>query len=357
MKSVCAAAVVVIALCAGVAGAQPQSAPEEPRPVVSAPAPKLSAAEVLRWPLSWPDEVALTEDMQGDGGVLRAGTVMRLNGVERDGVVCELAGGELTIFPVEATDLLDRANAINAKLPEDARKLTFRDLLTRTDLLPAGVRLVEDVTFPDKVRAKGAEIGPYAAVQAGRDVQLRAVDPEMVKKGELTNRQLYQISQTDLRQRLRDRMLESGRSSRLLEELKDRLVDSMGSVVAPAPAKFYAVYGSAAWCGWCTRFNPELSQFHAEVVEKGLPVQVIYLSQDRSEADMLAHLSKAGIAYPAVKFDERINTPFVTGLVSGGTPHLVIVDAQGRTVHDGMPAGMNGAQAALRKLRQELAKK
>lgn len=338
---------------AGIAAVQPPAGPPKVAQV------GLRIDDIMARPQVWPDTITLTKPISDGKTETKAGTVLPLYNLERGGVIVEMPKTkELTMVNFGTTDLFEKANAQLESLPEWAKSIKLNDLVERTDLLPPTVRLIEDVTFPDKVRKAGSDIGPYKLFRTGSGFQLMAVDPELVKKGTINARQTYVLEATDYRKQRRALIMSDKRESRLLAEIKGRLVDASGKTVAEPekPSKFYAIYSGAAWCGWCARFDPELIKFYDEAKAKKMDVEVIYLSQDKSEAEMMEHMKKDGIKYPAVKFDQRLATPFMIGLVSGSTPHLVVVTTEGKIVHNGEPAGMNGAQQALLALRRELAK-
>ena len=321
----------------------------------------LSIRDVQAQPLLWPDKVATRQPLSDGRNDIPAGTELPLNGLDRQGAIVETGAGELTLLPYDATDLLDRATAQAEKLPPEVRDLKLADLVQRTDLLPATVKLRETVQFDDKARQKGSDIGPYKVIR-GSDGSylLAAVDPELAKAGNFAQRQSYTLPQTDFVAQLRKR-LESGATqgeSRIQAELKGRLVDANGEPAAePAqPPRYYVIYHSAGWCGWCAKFNPTLTQFHDEVKAKHPDVEFVYLGSDKSEEQMLQHMQKAQMKFAGVKFDQRTEVPFLLGLITGSTPQVVVLSADGRTIHDGMPAGTKGANAALAALRRELAK-
>jgi thiol-disulfide isomerase/thioredoxin len=380
-----------VAGCAGMAaawqpakGATPQkgAAPQKPvAPEKAAASPKAAASELklnemFDRPQVWPDDVVLKRALFDGKTETKAGTAVKVYNVERAGVIVAFPkSDELTQIQFDASDFVEKANAVYATLPDEAKKLTLTDLLNRTDLMPPTVKLIEEVTFPDKVRKAGMDIGPYKLFRASQGIQLMAIDPELVKKGTINARQTYFLEATDFRKQLRATMLTrlaakdspkegdeadkaAAEASRIFKEIKGRLVDSSGKTLADPdkPAKFYAIYSTAAWCGWCSKFDPELIKFYDEAKAKKQDVEVIYLSADKSEKEMLDHMKESKMKYPAVKYDQRFDTPYMIGLVSGATPHLVVVTGDGRLVHDGNPAGMNGAQAALGVLKRELAK-
>jgi thiol-disulfide isomerase/thioredoxin len=326
------------------------------------PAATLRPQEIQQRPLTWPAQVTVNADLDdGTGNGIKSGTQLKFIGLDPQGVIVEVPRArELTIIPLDVTDFVERANAEAAKLPEDVRNLTFDDLVKRGDLLPEKVKLIEDVQFADKVRKAGSDVGPYRLIKTRDGVVIAALDPAMAKGGVYHQRQSYLLGATDFLEQLKAKVTSlPAASNRVADDLRGKLVNADGTPAAdPAePAKYYVVYSGASWCGWCTKFNPTLAKFYDDVAAKHPEVQVVYFGSDKSEQEMLAYLKKNEFKFPAVKYDQRIEAAFVLGQIDGSTPQVVVLDASGKVIHDGQPGGMDGAQAALRTLQRELAKK
>jgi nucleoredoxin len=74
----------------------------------------------------------------------------------------------------------------------------------------------------------------------------------------------------------------SSLSSLLDESGKELSGDTLASKLAN---KRVALYFSAGWCPMCTSFEPALESFRKEAADKGNPIEIVYVSSDRSEAD------------------------------------------------------------------------
>lgn len=334
----------------------------------SAESPKaLGLREVQQRPLLWPDTLATTVPLSDGRKDHPQGTEVAFFGFDPQGLVVQFPGDDqLTLLQVNMTDLLDRAAAQAAALPEEAQSLTFDDLVNRADLYPAVVRLTQDVEFPDKMRETGRDIGAYKVIQQpDRSYVLAALDPDLAAQGVFHQRQSYTMDQTDFLSQLRAQFsaAESTPSrDAFLADARSRLVDAAGNPVAATDdeqggPRFYVIYSAAKWCGFCAKFNPKLVETYNEI-QAAYPGQVefIYFGSDRSAEEMQAHLTETGIKFPAIRFEERTQARSVLGLLTGSTPQVVVVGADGRIFHDGSPAGAPGAQAALAALKRELAK-
>lgn len=312
-------------------------------------------------PMLWPEQVQLKNELSDGVSSWSAGTVLSVHSVQRDGVVVRSPQGEdLALLPAEATDLLERAGGIRQQLPADIRDLVLRQLVERHELLPVRIQLTEPLQMPGpKQYPVGKVLVPIRLELSGQEVQLVAVDPETLSEGVLKERFHYPVASTDLIQRMRRQILAAEKPvMRVTEELADRLVDADGKpVTEPEVApRYYVVFYGAGSCGWCTRLAPALEKFYREVIKPRDDVQMVLLSRDESREQMFAYMKRDAMSWPAIAFDRRSEVPLLQGLTQGGTPHLFVMRADGKIVHDGQPAGQRGVELAMAAFRRELAR-
>jgi thiol-disulfide isomerase/thioredoxin len=323
----------------------------------------LSLTEVLRLPLVRPDVVTTSEGFS-DGSVdVEAGTELAVRDVQRDGVVVALPkSGELIMIPAEWTDLGARAARIQAELPEDVRALTAQDLVKRVDLLPDLAALTSDVELADgRTLVAGTEVVPgrLQIDKGALGVVLLEKDAGFNSYGGV-DRLVFNIEFTDLLKRMAERAHKAPDERKLRDsaDLRLRLVGADG---APAtdravPARYYVVYYAADWCGFCTKYTPTVLRAYEAMKEKHPEVEFVYLSSDRSADEMAQAIAKAGYPWPVVAFERRAELRGLLAMAGPGTPHLMVLEADGRLVHDGQPVGASGANAALAALRRQLAR-
>lgn len=326
----------------------------------NAPAP-LSLHRVMQLPLTWPDKVTTTEGFSDGQKDFAAGMELVLQDVQRDGVVVQLpGGGEPMLLPANWTDLGLRAAKVQQELPEDVRSVTLADLVKRTDLLPDFVSLVSDITLGDgRGIPTGTELIPGRLQINGGNLGV-----VLVEKGASFNqhggvdRLIFNAEFTDVIARMRDqaRLAPAERKLRSLASLEGKLVSAQGEALPATETKpgFHVVYYAADWCGWCKRFTPTLAKFYEEMKVKHPEVQVVYLSSDRSAEEMQKNFTSSSMPWPAVAFDQRKDVMGLLGMAGPSTPHVLVLAADGRVLHDGQPGGANGANAALAALRREL---
>jgi nucleoredoxin len=106
--------------------------------------------------------------------------------------------------------------------------------------------------------------------------------------------------------------------------------------------RYLLIYSSASWCGPCRRFTPELVKWYKRNKSRRDKFEVIFLSADRSEADMQEYMKDDDMPWPAVEYASRDASP-LRKFPEGGIPGLVVLDADGkvvsRTVVDGRYIG------------------
>lgn len=96
--------------------------------------------------------------------------------------------------------------------------------------------------------------------------------------------------------------------------------------------KYFAIYRSASWCPPCRGFTPELVSFYKRKKADHDKFEVILVSSDRSEDDMIAYMAEDKMTWPAVDYDKRGKRLPITGHGGRGIPDLLIMDAQGNVL-------------------------
>ncbi|KAL1525736.1 hypothetical protein AB1Y20_020580 [Prymnesium parvum] len=120
-----------------------------------------------------------------------------------------------------------------------------------------------------------------------------------------------------------------------------------GPAVATAEAlkgKIVALYFSAAWCPACQRFSPLMRQLYDDAALQKLPLEVVFVSSDRSAQEMQSYMDDKHGSWLSVPFEcperstlkqrygcfagaEKSNFPGVDRL--SGIPALVIINQDG----------------------------
>ena len=98
-----------------------------------------------------------------------------------------------------------------------------------------------------------------------------------------------------------------------------------------AGKKYLAIYFSAAWCGPCRAFTPDLVKWYKRKKSKLDQFDIIFDSSDRTEEAMLDYMKEDKMAWPAVAYDKRSKSP-LKKYKGRGIPCLVVIDAAGNVV-------------------------
>jgi nucleoredoxin len=127
--------------------------------------------------------------------------------------------------------------------------------------------------------------------------------------------------------------------------LAGKLVRLSGSSLKPvgepelAGVKFYAIYFSASWCGPCRNFTPGFVDAYRELRKNYPEFEAVFVSNDRSAADMLAYMRGDKMAWAAVRFDAVGGLDEINRYAGNGIPCLVLVDANGKVLSDSFRKG------------------
>jgi thiol-disulfide isomerase/thioredoxin len=100
--------------------------------------------------------------------------------------------------------------------------------------------------------------------------------------------------------------------------------------------KITGVYFSAHWCPPCRAFTPTLVEVYNMAQQRGLDFEIVFVSFDHSEEDMLAYMTEAEMPWVALPYDsdagEKAKEFKRDVLESTGIPFLVILNDQGEII-------------------------
>jgi nucleoredoxin len=137
---------------------------------------------------------------------------------------------------------------------------------------------------------------------------------------------------------IRDRV--TGRAASLKQPLESvlsgMLIDRSGEPVdteSIAKADYRLIYFSAHWCPPCQQFTPVLVQTYNQLKEQG-GFEVIFVSADRSEKEMLRYMRETEMPWPATRFESAAATSLRNALAGPGIPCLVMLDNDGKIMAD-----------------------
>lgn len=101
---------------------------------------------------------------------------------------------------------------------------------------------------------------------------------------------------------------------------------------ADLAGKKIGLYFSAQWCPPCRAFTPVLVDMYKELQEQGKPFEIIFVSHDRSENDMIKYMRDYRMPWLAVPFDAALREDLKKKHGIRGIPALIIVDETGATL-------------------------
>jgi nucleoredoxin len=120
----------------------------------------------------------------------------------------------------------------------------------------------------------------------------------------------------------------------VLKKTEKELVDSKGkkAKVDLETKDYVFIYYSAHWCPPCRAFTPELVKFYNEYKDKA-SFELIFVSGDKTEKDMLGYMSSASMPWPAVDYNE-IAKSGIKKFAGNGIPCLVLLDKDRNVIAD-----------------------
>jgi nucleoredoxin len=83
------------------------------------------------------------------------------------------------------------------------------------------------------------------------------------------------------------------------------IVDKDNNIISNASLEgnIVGLYFSASWCGPCCSFTPQLAARYAELRAAGHPLEIIFISSDRSPEAFTQYYSK--MPWLALKYEDR----------------------------------------------------
>ena len=99
-----------------------------------------------------------------------------------------------------------------------------------------------------------------------------------------------------------------------------------GPAPFPAPHKATLLYFSAHWCGPCRQFTPMLKVFYELAIQGGAELEVIFVSSDRSDRDMMDYFRTAHGSWLAVPFFSQQRQFLSNHFGVRGIPSLMLLN-------------------------------
>jgi thiol-disulfide isomerase/thioredoxin len=98
-------------------------------------------------------------------------------------------------------------------------------------------------------------------------------------------------------------------------------------------ARYTILYFSAGWCIDCRRFSPSLVSAYDAQKKGASRFEVLLLTRDKTEKDMLQYMVHTKMNWPALAFDKVAGADDLKKFYSGsGIPCLTVIDQKGTVV-------------------------
>lgn len=106
-----------------------------------------------------------------------------------------------------------------------------------------------------------------------------------------------------------------------------QLINKEGSPVPfPDPPKATLIYFSAHWCGPCRQFTPLLKVFYELATQANAELEIIFVSSDRSDRDMMDYFRTSHGSWLAVPFFSQQRQFLSNHFAVRGIPSLILLN-------------------------------
>ncbi|KAL3191822.1 hypothetical protein MRX96_059554 [Rhipicephalus microplus] len=92
------------------------------------------------------------------------------------------------------------------------------------------------------------------------------------------------------------------------------------------------LYFAAQWCPPCRMFTPVLANVYKDAREDNLPIEVVFISADRNEQDMLNYMRASHGDWYALPFDDPLHGELTERFKVAGVPTLLVMTPDGTVV-------------------------
>ncbi|XP_033737925.1 nucleoredoxin-like protein 2 [Pecten maximus] len=143
---------------------------------------------------------------------------------------------------------------------------------------------------------------------------------------------------------------DSGEENNVKEEISEQIPDKESETKDPDVAsntavksgrvealkaldkKLVGLYFSAGWCPPCRQFTPLLKDFYEETQRRNSPFEVVFISCDKKEDDMMTYYRESHGDWLVVPFGDQLQEDLKTRFNITAVPKLIIVNNAGDVI-------------------------
>jgi hypothetical protein len=311
---------------------------------IAASAQELTWAELVRRPEFWPTRATMKEAFRlpGSNSIIAGQTVV-VASLRDGGVEIETPDGRGTfLVRADGTDVLAVARESWRRLSPDQRALTYAALFQRRDLWPYRVKLLQTVRLKT------------GTLNSGESVVLKDVEGGNLLVASVASKAIFTLppGNTDLMESARRLLQHPGSApGRITEDVSGKLIDPLTGRPAALPSgsepRTFVFYRGAAWSEPSRQFTPALVKWHRETKSRRPHFAVIYISGDKSLAEITGFARQLGFTWPTVTLKGQPDLQLVNRLFTENIPQLVVTDRHGNLLIDSARIGPAAALAQL----------
>lgn len=113
--------------------------------------------------------------------------------------------------------------------------------------------------------------------------------------------------------------------------------------------RLICVYFAAQWCPPCRMFTPMLADAYRAAKEEALPIEVVFISSDRSSTDMMAYVRSTHGDWLTLPYGDQLQSVLKARYRVAVIPTLVVLKADGSLVAaNGRPEVQNKSCQAFK---------